>query len=140
MRRSYLQQWWLLARLRLDRLKLANRVCVAKRRLRGTGGNLGGLAVLPLAVEHVELGAEEVFAAREVVADGNANGEVGVAECSVDVRDELVLVDRNGQDLTLAVEPHDASVGRLLRRDEDRLGRHLNQVSACVSARVSVSE
>ena len=55
---THLKQRRLLARLWLHRLELANRVCVAKGRLRSACSDLGGLAVLPLAVEHVELGAE----------------------------------------------------------------------------------
>ncbi|KAI3480029.1 hypothetical protein L1887_57805 [Cichorium endivia] len=102
-----------------DLLELLDGLGGAKDAAGRVGGDLCGLAVLAGGEERVELLEVEVVCAGEVAAGGELEGEVGVVEGAEDVGDDGVFVNRDGEDLTLAVDADDAAGGFVLCGDKD---------------------
>jgi len=100
---------WRLSGLSRERLELADGVGSTEDTHGGFGGTLSSLFETLLAEEGIELTREEAFSTREVVASSELDGELDVVEGVADVVDDVVGVDCDLEDLTVAVDTDDTT-------------------------------
>lgn len=65
---------------------------------------LRSIPVLSILEEHVEFPNEQILSTRQVVAHGNANSQLGILQNSVNIRDDVIFLDTNGQNLEIELK------------------------------------
>uniref|UniRef100_A0A8W7PT82 Uncharacterized protein n=1 Tax=Anopheles coluzzii TaxID=1518534 RepID=A0A8W7PT82_ANOCL len=111
------------ARLGRHLLELLDRLRRAQDALRRDRRHLGRLRKLAVLEQLVKLAHEQILRAGQIVAHRHAQRQVRVLQHRVDVRDDLLLVDRHRQHLALAVNADDAAARFVRRGHKDRVAR-----------------
>lgn len=107
------------------------------------GGNLGRAAVVARREQLLELVRDEVLGAGQAGARGERERERQVLELADDVGHDGRLLERDGEDLPLAVDANQPARRRVVGRDEDGLGGdaiHVDHRAALEVVHVAVAE
>ncbi len=119
-----------------DLLELLDGLSSSKNAAWRVGGDLGGLTILACGEEGVELLKVEVVGTWKVTARSELEGEFRVVESAKNVRNDGVLIDRDGKDLTLAVDTNDTAGRLVLCSDKDGVARDAVHVDASAALEI----